>query len=88
MSHKDEAMLADVEEAVDMIRAAQHPDGYLNSYYTVRGIKNRWTNLRDMHEMYCLGPLLEATVAYETLTGRGRLLEPAEAIRTTIWAPR
>lgn len=82
MSHKDEAMMADVEEAVDMIRAAQHPDGYLNSYYTVRGIKNRWTNLRDMHEMYCLGHLLEATVAYETLTGSGRLLEPVmKAVR-------
>lgn len=24
-----------VEEAVDMIRAAQHEDGYINTYYTV-----------------------------------------------------
>jgi len=74
--------MANVEEAVDMVRGAQHPDGYLNSYYTVRGIDKRWTNLRDMHEMYCLGHLTEACVAYETLTGSGRLLEPVmKAIR-------
>ena len=60
-----------------MIRDAQHADGYINSYYTVRGIEQRWTNLRDMHELYCLGHLVEACVAYETLTGRsGRLLDP------------
>ena len=76
MVQEDKEMMAEVEEAVDMIRAAQHPDGYLNSYYTVRGIKDRWTNLRDMHELYCLGHLFEACVAYETLTGSGRLLEP------------
>ena len=82
MTHQDEEMLANVEEAVDMIRAAQHPDGYINSYYTVRGIDKRWTNLRDMHEMYCLGHLIEACVAYETLTKGGRLLEPVmKAIR-------
>lgn len=76
MSHPDDQMLAHVEEAVDNIRAAQHPDGYINSYYTVRGLKNRWTNLRDMHELYCIGHLIEACVAYETLTKSGRLLEP------------
>ena len=40
----------------DMLNA-QHEDGYINSYYTVRGIGQRWTNLRDMHELYCLGHL-------------------------------
>lgn len=75
MKHDDTSLRAEVEEAVDMIRAAQHPDGYLNSYYTVCGIQHRWTNLRDMHELYCLGHLIEACVAYETLTGSGRLLE-------------
>lgn len=76
MQHPDEAMMSAVEEAVDNIRAAQHPDGYINSYYTVRGLKDRWTNLRDNHELYCIGHLVEACVAYETLTSNGRLLEP------------
>ncbi|KAJ0333146.1 hypothetical protein COL922a_010970 [Colletotrichum nupharicola] len=77
MTHADEEMMRNVEEAVDNIRGAQHPDGYINSYYTVRGIEKRWTNLRDMHELYCIGHLIEACVAYETLTGSGRLLEPS-----------
>ncbi|KAL5046701.1 hypothetical protein BDW71DRAFT_214481 [Aspergillus fruticulosus] len=76
MKTKDDGLMATVEEAVDMIRAAQHPDGYINSYYTVLGIDKRWSNLRDMHELYCLGHLTEACVAYETLTNSGRLLEP------------
>ncbi|KAL4963440.1 glycoside hydrolase family 127 protein [Aspergillus stella-maris] len=76
MNAKNAELMAIVEEAVDMIRAAQHPDGYINSYYTVLGIDKRWTNLRDMHELYCLGHLTEACVAYETLTNSGRLLEP------------
>ncbi|KAL3447122.1 hypothetical protein BJX65DRAFT_98070 [Aspergillus insuetus] len=76
MKNEDQELLATVEEAVDMIRAAQHPDGYINSYYTVLGIDKRWTNVRDMHELYCLGHLTEACVAYETLTNSGRLLEP------------
>ncbi|KAK6835622.1 hypothetical protein RU639_002360 [Aspergillus parasiticus] len=80
-SHND-TIMAQVEEAVDMIRTAQHPDGYINSHYTVLGLENRWTNLRDAHELYCLGHLLEATVAYEMLTMSGRLLEPAmKAVR-------
>jgi DUF1680 family protein len=82
MKQKDDALMATVEEVVDMIRSAQHPDGYINSYYTVHGLDKRWTNLRDMHELYCLGHLIEACVAYETLTKSGRLLEPVmKAIR-------
>ena len=76
MKKPDQKLRADVEEAVDMVRAAQHPDGYINSYFTVRGIQNRWTNLRDLHELYCIGHLVEACVTYETLTQSGRLLEP------------
>jgi DUF1680 family protein len=76
LKNDDANLRQEVEQAVDMIRAAQHEDGYLNSYYTVRDISKRWTNVRDMHELYCLGHLVEACVAYETLTNSGRLLEP------------
>ncbi|KAI9367637.1 hypothetical protein BJX61DRAFT_537895 [Aspergillus egyptiacus] len=38
MKDKDDELMATVEEAADMIRAAQHPDNYINSYYTVLGI--------------------------------------------------
>ena len=76
LKNDDPSLRQEVEQAVDMIRSAQHEDGYLNSYYTVRDISKRWTNVRDMHELYCLGHLVEACVAYETLTQSGRLLEP------------
>lgn len=42
---------AAVRELVDMIRAAQQDDGYLNVHYTVVEPGKRWTNLQDMHEL-------------------------------------
>ncbi len=63
------------EEAIDLIEKAQMPDGYLNTYYQLKDIGNRWTNLRDNHELYCAGHMLEAAVAYYHATGKRRLLD-------------
>jgi DUF1680 family protein len=41
-----------VLELVEMIKQASQPDGYLNIHYTVVDPKGRFTNLRDMHELY------------------------------------
>lgn len=41
-----------VKELVQMIQSAQHPDGYLNIHYSVVEPGKRFTNLRDMHELY------------------------------------
>ena len=41
-----------VKELVEMIRSAQHDDGYLNIHFTVVEPGRRWTNLKDMHELY------------------------------------
>ena len=35
----------------------------------------RWTNLRDCHELYCAGHLIEAAVAYFQATGKRKLLD-------------
>lgn len=40
-----------VRELVDDIRSAQQPDGYLNVYFTVVKPEERWSNIRDMHEL-------------------------------------
>lgn len=40
-----------IKDLVDMIRAAQQPDGYLNLHYTVVEPGKRFTNLRDFHEL-------------------------------------
>lgn len=76
-SHRD----AHVEELADRVIAeiadAQRPDGYLNTYFTFDREKERWTNLRDMHELYCAGHLFHAAVAYFRATGKRRLLDVA-----------
>lgn len=65
-----------VRELVDMIRSAQQPDGYLNIHYTVVEPGKRFTNLRDMHELYNAGHLIEAALAHEDVYGDQKLLEP------------
>ncbi|WJY13669.1 glycoside hydrolase family 127 protein [Pectobacteriaceae bacterium CE90] len=63
------------DETIELIAAAQQPDGYLNTYFTVKAPKQRWTNLAECHELYCAGHMIEAGVAYYRATGKTRLLE-------------
>ncbi|THW75575.1 DUF1680-domain-containing protein [Aureobasidium pullulans] len=65
-----------VDELVDMIRSAQQPDGYLNIHYTVVDPGNRFTNLKDMHELYNCGHLIEAALAHQALCRNNQLLSP------------
>ena len=60
------------------LEKAQLPDGYLNLWYIGREIDNRWTNLRDNHELYNCGHLLEGAIAYFQATGRRRMLDVME----------
>jgi DUF1680 family protein len=62
---------------IDQIAAAQQPDGYLNTYYTLVEPQNRWKNIRHGHELYCAGHLIEAAVAYHQATGKRKLLDVA-----------
>ena len=64
-----------LDEAIDLVVAAQRPDGYLNVHYTVVEPDKRWSNLRDCHELYCAGHLIEAAVAHHEATGDTRLLD-------------
>ncbi len=64
-----------VDTVIDCIARAQQPDGYLNTYFTIKDPGGRWTNLRDNHELYCAGHLIEAGVAHFQATGKGKLLE-------------
>ncbi|NLA59196.1 MAG: glycoside hydrolase family 127 protein [Firmicutes bacterium] len=63
------------DEVIDLIANAQQPDGYLNTYFTIAEPDKRWTNLRDWHELYCAGHMMEAAVAYYEATGKRKLLE-------------
>jgi hypothetical protein len=73
----DETLASRLEQYVSLFENAQQPDGYLNSYYTQTGPQQRWTNLRDKHELYCAGHIIEAAVAHHGATGSRRFLEIA-----------
>jgi uncharacterized protein len=69
-----------IEEGVALLEAAQRPDGYLNTYYARERENERFTNLRDMHEMYCAGHFIQAAVAHFRATGSDRLLNVARRV--------
>lgn len=72
-SDPDLEILAD--GVIDLIASAQQPDGYLNTYYTVKEPGMRWSNLCECHELYCAGHMIEAGVAYYQGTGKRKLLD-------------
>ena len=79
LSHRRDADIeAKIEAIVDDLERAQAPDGYLNCWYLQREPDKRWTNLRDNHELYNLGHLIEGGIAYFLATGRRRLLDILE----------
>ena len=76
LSHRrDAGVEAQIEQITDDLEKAQALDGYLNCWYLAREPQNRWTNLRDNHELYNAGHLLEGAVAYFHATGRDRLMQ-------------
>ncbi len=74
-THHNPELEAKVDEVISLLVAAQQPDGYLNTYFTAVEPKKRWTNLRDWHELYCAGHLIEAAVAHFQATGKRVLLD-------------
>ena len=70
-----EELRAKAEEAIDLIVRAQMPDGYLNTFFQCTAPEKRWTNLRDCHELYCAGHMMEAAVAWYQATGERKLLD-------------
>lgn len=75
--HPDPQLEAIADGAIDIVCAAQQEDGYLDTYYILNGKDRIFTNLRDHHELYCLGHLLEGAVAYYQATGKDKLLKAA-----------
>lgn len=73
----DPELERELDALIATIAAAQHEDGYLNSYFTIAKPGQRWTNLKDMHELYCAGHLIEAAIAHHQATGKRTLLDVA-----------
>jgi len=74
-THPDPALDAQLDDVISLIAGAQYPDGYLNTWFTTVDPQSRWKNLRDWHELYCAGHLIEAAVAHFEATGKRTLLD-------------
>jgi DUF1680 family protein len=83
--HPDAELEQYLDGIIARIAAAQEPDGYL---YTIRTIDpdavdieqvgaTRWSALSTSHELYNVGHLYEAAVAYKQATGKRSLLDVA-----------
>jgi uncharacterized protein len=83
-SHRDPELERRADEIIDQIAAAQQPDGYLNTYYTLAEPQARWKNIQFGHELYCAGHLIEAAIAYRQATGKDKLLKVAERLADNI----
>ena len=77
MSCPDQELEKTADEAIDLVCRAQQENGYLDTYYIISGMSHIFTNLKDHHELYCMGHLIEGAIAYYEATGKDRLLTAA-----------
>ena len=75
----------DLDEAVRLLDRAQQKDGYLNSYYILNGLEDRWNYLKESCQLYCAGHLMEAAVSDYEVTREEKLLEIAQKYADCIW---
>lgn len=73
-AHPDPELEKKADEWIDYIGKAQEDDGYLMCYFTLVKPAEKWTNLANMHELYCAGHMAEAAVAYKRATGKDSFL--------------
>jgi len=64
-----------LDKLIDDVLAAQEPSGYLDTYYVGERTKLRFSEMYRSHELYCLGHLLQAGIAYYRATGNRKLLD-------------
>jgi DUF1680 family protein len=83
-SRPDPALESQLAHLIDLIARAQVPDGYLYPARTlgakppVAGIgAERWINLNGSHELYNVGHLYEAAIAWQLATGRDDFMRVA-----------
>jgi uncharacterized protein len=74
---KDPELEKLVDDIIGRFERAQQPDGYVNSHILTWRPRHRFKNLRDLHELYCAGHLIEAAVVHHEATGKDTLLSVA-----------
>jgi DUF1680 family protein len=76
-THDNPELRKMVDDVISVIEASQDENGYLNTYFTFEQASERWSNLKDMHELYCAGHLIQSAIAHYRSTGEDRLLAAA-----------
>ncbi len=66
-----------IDLAIDEIAAAQRDDGYINSYFTFERENQRYQDLCNQHELYCMGHLIQAGIAHRRASGSEKLFDVA-----------
>ncbi len=85
-NHPDPELEETADRAIDIVADAQLENGYLDTYYIINGTDKIFTDLRDHHELYCLGHLVEAAVAYERATHKDKLLTVARSYADYVYS--
>ncbi|RMG24538.1 MAG: glycoside hydrolase family 127 protein, partial [Armatimonadetes bacterium] len=75
--HPEAPWRAALEDTIALIEQAQWEDGYINTWYSVHREQERYSNLRDAHELYCMGHLIEAALAHAAVDAESRLMAVA-----------
>lgn len=76
-TYPDARLESRVDRVIDSVAGAQQKDGYLNPYFICVKPDMKWKSLRYYHELYNIGHLAEAGVAYRVATGKRKLLDVA-----------
>lgn len=71
---KNDDLAEKVEAAIDDIISNADENGYFNSHFLVADQDMRF-KIRDRHELYCAGHLIEAAIAHRDTTGDDRFLK-------------
>lgn len=73
-NHPDDELQKKADEYIDIICKAQLENGYLDTLYIINNRDETFTNLKDYHELYCFGHMVEGAISYYNATGNDKLL--------------
>ncbi len=73
----DDELARMADEAIGLVADAQDDDGYINSFVQVVARGQKYRDLQWGHELYCVGHLIQAAIAWHRALGDDRLLEVA-----------
>ena len=81
-SGDDAGLRRTFDSLTDDILATQDSNGYINTYWSGERAAERFTRMESGHELYCLGHMLQAAIAYYRATGNARSVENHTLVTT------